>query len=354
MMQQEKREFKLSTTQSIRLILLGAAALFLGLGSLLVVELFARTLAIVFLSITIAAALSPLVEQFAKRVPRNLAIVLVYLALILLLIGTVALIVPSLISQARNLTDRLPEVFNEVEGWIEQQGWINGDTLFDAAVSQIQSIGTDLLLFPVELFSALLDVTLVVIISLYMLLETEGIRRFGLSLFPRPQRQRVWDVATEMLEAAGGFVRGLALNILIIGVITYIGLSVIGVNYALVLGIISGLLEVIPVVGPLIAAVPAIAIALLDSPTTALITALFLFVVQQFEGNILTPNIMHSQAKVSPLLVLIAVFAGSAVGGVVGTLVAIPLVAALRVFVVRVIVPAIRSAGSTPSIVTEE
>lgn len=353
-MQEEKREFKLSTTQSIRLILLGAAALFLGLGSLLLVELFARTLAIIFLSITIAAALSPLVERLAKRIPRNLAIVLVYLALILLLMGTVALIVPSLVAQARSLTDRVPEVFSQIEAWVEQQGWINSDNLFDAAISQIQSIGTDLLRFPVELFSALLDVTLVVIISLYMLLEAEAIRRFGLSLFPRPQRQRVWDVATEMLEAAGGFVRGLALNILIIGIVTYIGLSIIGVDYALVLGIISGLLEVIPVVGPLIAAVPAIAIALLDSPTTALITALFLFVVQQFEGNILTPNIMHSQANVSPLLVLIAVFAGSAVGGVVGTLVAIPLAAALRVFVVRVIVPAIRSAGSTPSVVSEE
>lgn len=348
-MPDQPREIVVPASLWMKLVLIGAAVLFLGLGSLVLVGLFARILALIFLAVSIAAALSPIVEQLQRRIPRTLAIILVYLVLVLLFAGLITLVVPSLVAQAQNLIDRVPEVFDRIETWIGQQGWVSSDSLFDAAVSQIQRIGTEIISFPLTLFSALLDFTLVVIISVYMLIEAENTRRFALSLFPESQRQSADNVATEMLEAAGGFVRGVAINIVIIGTVTYVGLSIIGVDFALVLGILAGLLEVIPIAGPIIAAIPAIAIALLQSPTTAVITAVFVLIVQQFEGNILTPNIMHSQAKVSPLLVLIAVFAGSAVGGIVGALVAIPLVAALRVFVIRVIAPAIRPTSTAAS-----
>src|SRR5690606_15243325 len=107
------------------------------------------------------------------------------------------------------------------------------------------------------------EIVLVIVISMYMLIEVENIRSFGLSLFPIEQRPEVWDVSTEMLGAAGGFVRGVVLNMIIIGTITYIGFSIIGVEFPLVLALISGLFEIIPMAGPLIAAVPAIGIALL-------------------------------------------------------------------------------------------
>lgn len=329
-------------------ILTGAAALFLGLGALFIVGLFSRILAVVFLGITIAAALSPLVHLLERRLPRTLAIVVVYLGILLVIGGLIAVVIPALVNQAQELINNVPELVDRAEQWIEAQPGISNESLFDTLASQIQNVGSVLIQLPTAIFSALLDITLIFTISLYTLLETEKIRQFGLSLFSDQQRDRVNDVVVEMLQAAGGFVRGIALNMVIVGSIAFIGYSLIGVPFALVLAILAGLFEVLPIVGPLLAAIPAIGVALLQSPTTALITAMFVLVVQQIEGNFLTPNIMRGQAKLSPLIVLIAVFAGGAVGGIIGALVSIPLAAALRILVIRVIAPLIRQQG-TPS-----
>ena len=340
--EQEKRPV-VAGLQWLRVILAAAAALFLGLGMLVLTGLLAKTLALVFLAVSIAAAIAPVVALLQRRLPRSAAIILVYVLLALLLLGIIAVIVPALASQMQELVDRFPDLLEQAENWIDEQGWLNDDSIVDGVMSQVQRVGEGVIAFPLGLASALLEIVLVVMISLYLLLETHALRRFVLSLFPSSRQQQVWDVGAEILGAVGGFVRGVILNIFIISVVTFIGFSVIGLEFPLVLAIIAGLFEVIPVLGPLVAAVPAVAIALLDSPTTALITAVFLLIIQQFEGNILTPNVMHQQAKVSPLLVLVAVFAGGTIGGVLGALVSIPLVATLRILMIRVIAPAVRS-----------
>lgn len=119
-------------------------------------------------------------------------------------------------------------------------------------------------------------------------------------------------------------------------------MRVIGVQYPLVLALISASSEPIPVIGPIIGAVPALAVALLDSPTQALIVLAFKVGLQQFEGQLLAPNIMRRQTDVPQLLVLFALLAGTAVGGLLGALVAIPLAGALKVVVMRIIAPALR------------
>ena len=174
-------------------------------------------------------------------------------------------------------------------------------------------------------------------------------RRFVGSLAPEGQQSRLDDILSSALEAMGGYVRGVALNGVIIGVLTYAGMLVIGVDYALVLGLLAGVLEMVPVIGPIVAAVPMVAVALLHSPTQALVALIYVTVLQQAEANLLVPFIMRSQTKVSPLLVIVALVAGSAVGGVLGALVAIPLAAGLRVIVREAVAPAVRGwAGAPP------
>jgi predicted PurR-regulated permease PerM len=142
-----------------------------------------------------------------------------------------------------------------------------------------------------------------------------------------------------------------ALGGLAVGVITYIGLSIIGVQYALVLSLFAGIMEFAPVIGPIIAAIPMLAIALLASPTQFLIVLIFVIILQQVESALLTPNIMKSQTEASPLLVILALVAGHSVGGLLGALVAIPLAASLRVLVTRVIAPGIRRwSGAQPAL----
>jgi predicted PurR-regulated permease PerM len=145
-----------------------------------------------------------------------------------------------------------------------------------------------------------------------------------------------------MAEAMGGYIRGVFIDSLLVGIITYIGLLIIGLDYPLVLAVLSGVLEIIPVIGPLLAGAAMVLVAILQAPDLVLIVLIFAVVLQQVESNIIVPNIMRGQAEVSPVLTILAIIAGERIGGVIGALIAIPLAAALRVFVVEVVAPIIR------------
>ncbi len=139
----------------------------------------------------------------------------------------------------------------------------------------------------------------------------------------------------------------------IIGATTYVGLLVIGVDFPLALGLIAGLLEILPIVGPIIAALPVFAIAILQSPLKALVAMVFIIIVHQLEGNVVVPNVMRSQTNISPLLVLLALAGGFAVGGLLGALTAIPLVTVARILLLEAVAPAVRrwtgAAGPGPA-----
>ena len=137
----------------------------------------------------------------------------------------------------------------------------------------------------------------------------------------------------------GGFVRSVFIDGVVIFIIAYVGLLLIDVDYALTLAVVAGIGEIIPVLGPILVTIPIVAVALLDSPTTALIALIFWIGVQQSETHVLSPNVIHSQTNIPPLLVIVAALVGSSIGGFLGALVAVPLSGALRVLVVRLVTP---------------
>ena len=326
-----------------RLALIGALALLLALGLLEVIEVIARPLALLVAAIVLAEALAPLVDWLAHRLNRTLAIILVYLALLLLATLVGWLLVPTLVAQARDFVPVVLQVIERAQAWIGRFD-LSEDGSLVRGLRGYASRLTDLLLStPMTLASYLLETILVVFMSAYWLAAQPDISRFFLSLFPDAQRRRARSVLEEMGETMGGYVRGVIIDSAIIGVLVYLGLTVIGVEYTLVLALIAGLGEVIPIVGPILAAIPAIAVALLDSPTKALIVLGFYLVVQQVEGNLLTPFIMHSQTDIPPILTLFAILVGGAIGGIFWILIAIPIIGALRVLVLRVVAPAVRA-----------
>jgi predicted PurR-regulated permease PerM len=327
----------------------GAMALILGLGLLWVVSLLAKTLAVIAFGITLAAALAPIANWLDRWLPRALAVVLVYLAVLLALAGVGYILIPTLVDQVQQATTRIPDLFKIVQQWLANRNIEIGSSLISTLTSQLGNVSSALVSLPIAVFSSLFDIVVMFFISIYWLIEAPAIHSFLLSLFPKGRRERVDYVVRRMGREMGGFIRGAVLDGLIIGASTYIGLSLLGINYALVLGMIAGLLEFVPWVGPIIAAVPLVGSALLQSPTKALEALAFVLVLHQFEGNIVLPNVMYTQTAISPLLVLIALLVGGAVGGVLGALVAIPLAAALRVFVREVIAPAARRRTGAPA-----
>jgi predicted PurR-regulated permease PerM len=140
----------------------------------------------------------------------------------------------------------------------------------------------------------------------------------------------------------GGYVRGILIEALLITVIVFVGLWLLGVEYPLALAVLAGIGEFMPYVGPIMAAVPAVLLALLESPTLALIVLGFYVVLQLVEGYLLFPFVVGNQSEIPALLIILGLLAGGAVGGVLGALVAIPLAGALRIVVLRVIAPEIR------------
>lgn len=328
-----------------------AVALIVGLGALQAIRLLALPLAILIFSLTLAAALHPLVSWLEQRMPRLLAIILVYLLMIVLLAGLIWAIVPALVAQVQGLGSLIPDLAERARELIDRwDGSVSGDPFTNTLISQLSSLGPALLRLPLTITSILSGIFLVLFLSFYILLEVSRIQGFILSLFPEERRAHVDAVLIAMAQAMGGYFRGVVLNGIIVGFLTFLGLLIIGVDFALVFGVMAGLFELVPVVGPIVAAVIVVGLTLLQSPGQALAALIFMIILQQVENNILVPHIMRSQTNVSPLLSILAIFAGGAIGGLLGALIAIPIAAALRVLVLRVIAPAIRrQTGAEPA-----
>jgi predicted PurR-regulated permease PerM len=319
---------------------IAGAALALALASLALVWLLAKPLALVIGAIVIASALAPIVSWLEQWMPRAIAVIALYVALLGIVITAGWFIVPMLITQARQFTEQLPNLIAEGRAWIDRMDSAGADQIVSAMQGWLDGAANTLVQLPMRLFSSVIEIILVIFMSAYWLISGPAIRRFTLSLFPPERRDKAARLLEAMAASMGGFVRATILDGIVIGIVVYIGLRIIGVDFPILLALLAGVGELIPVLGPVLASVPAVAVALLDSPSKALIVIIFYFVLQQFESNVLLPNFMRSQADVPPLLSLFAVLAGAALGGLLGAIIALPVAGALRILVIRVLVPA--------------
>lgn len=325
-----------------RISLAGALAIILGIGTLEGLRAFGQPLALLVLALTVASALGPPVALLDRFLPRVLAVVVVYLAFpgILALIGY--LIAPSFVHQLNDVTSRMPDLVDQLRPLLTRLGNLVPSNLSSTLTSRLNSLASSVVSVPVTVVKVLVDLVAILFISIYALLEAERMHRFALSLVPPERQEALGSLLHHMARELGGYLRGAFLDGLIIGLTTYVGLLLIGVDFPLILGLIAGLMEIVPGVGPVIAAVPILVVSLLQSPTKALISLIFMVAVHEFEGSIVFPNVMGSQTSISPLLVLVGLLSGYAGGGVLGALTAIPLVAVGRVLVLDVVAPAIR------------
>jgi predicted PurR-regulated permease PerM len=182
---------------------------------------------------------------------------------------------------------------------------------------------------------------------MYFLTISARLRWFVTSLFPRPQRRRVGMLWCRMGRAMGGYFRGVAIDAVIIGVLTWVALWSLDIEFALPLAVLAGLGEFVPYLGPVVVALPAVAVGLLQSVQQGALVAAVYVVIQQIESHIVTPNVMRTQTDIRPATVIVALVSGYAVAGVLGAIAAIPVFAAARVLLVHVIAPAIRRSART-------
>ncbi len=152
-------------------------------------------------------------------------------------------------------------------------------------------------------------------------------------LFPKDSQDEVEDIILKVEEKLGSWLRGQITLSVTIGLLTWIALTIAGVDYALPLALMAGLLEILPTIGPIIAAVPAIIVALSDDPTKALIVLVIYIVIQLFENHVLVPRIMAKAVGLNPLVVLLGIIIGAKLLGVAGALLSVPFISLITVVV---------------------
>jgi predicted PurR-regulated permease PerM len=181
------------------------------------------------------------------------------------------------------------------------------------------------------IFSQLLSVVFAPILAFYILKDAGLFRAKFLGIFPNSWRGEINSLLRELGDVLERFVLGELLVSAIIGVLTALGMLILGVKFAFIIGLIAGLAELVPYFGPFIGAIPAIGFALLKSQTTAIYAALVILVIQQLEGNVISPAILGGSVGLHPFLVVFALLAGGELLGIWGLILAVPVAAMLRV-----------------------
>ncbi len=320
-----------------------ATALAAALALVWTMQLLARPLALLFAAIVIAAALEPAVSWMDRWLPRGLAAVLIYL-LAAVLVGVILWwVLPTLYRQAMQVFDELPEMIERARRVLDRRAPFMSDEVINSIQSAALGLSSGLLGLPMLIVSAAVEIILVIVLSIYWVVASPALREFFLSLVPSGKREGARSAIEEMGGTMGGFVRATLIDGLIVGVLTYFGMLLLGLRFPLVLALVAGFGELIPMVGPLLGAIPAVLLAFLDGSIIEVVkVAVFFIALQQVENHLLVPYIMKKQAGVPPLLAVFALFAGAWVGGALWALIAIPFAGALRVLVMRVGAPLVR------------
>src|SRR5687767_14097597 len=295
------------------------------------------------MSVLVAIGLAPLagaIERYrlagSRRLPRWAAILIIYLCFLGVLVGVGLLVIPPLITQARELWSALPDMAQRGQQWLIDRGLLAREVSFGESLQRANGQGGSDAVGTVVgavwgFVGGVFGVVTILILAFYLMLDAERFTRTFVRLFPRGERPRVEDGCRRISSKVSAWLGGQLLLAGIIGGTAALGLFLMGVPYFYVLALIAGIGEMIPIAGPLLSAIPAVAVAFTVSPALALGVAVFFIVQQQFENHILVPKVMERQVGVSAVFVIVALLIGGSLLGIVGAILAVPTAAILHV-----------------------
>jgi len=281
---------------------------------------------LIFLSVILLSALLKPVEWLhAKKIPRVVSVLLVYIFVIGLIGLVVSIIVPPLVSQTSDFISRLPQIVGTVNEFLAISK-IPVENLSAIITSQVEGIFTNFISISTVIFSSIFLILTIFVFTFYLLLEWKSFVRLLASPFAGRQEKKIINLVAKVENGLGQWLRGqLALSI-IVGILTFVGLTVLGIPYALPLALVAGIFEIIPIVGPIISAIPAVLVALTIAPVMGLATAALFFIIQQLENNLIVPMVMSKVIGLQPPIVIIALLIGAQIAGIGGAFLAVPTV----------------------------
>ncbi|MDA2922353.1 AI-2E family transporter [Patescibacteria group bacterium AH-259-L07] len=282
---------------------------------------------IVFLAGLVAAIITPAVNYFErKKLPRWLGALIVYIFIILILIGISLIVIPTAVAQANLLSVQLPQLLQSILSKISPEFQSEFLAMFQQWLSKSgPSSGKAFFSFLGSVAGQTISFFMVLVIAFYLSVKKGAVRLFVGSIIPKKYQKFLEHFFKSFQKEIGAWGRGLLLLSLSVSILVYLGLTLLGVQYALTLAIIAGLTEFVPYIGPLLALIPALVIALGQSSTLALLVIILYIIVQQIENILLSPYVMHKALGLDPLIVIIVVLIGAKILGPIGIVLAVPI-----------------------------
>lgn len=331
--------------QVIDLSILTIVKFFLVVIFLFFLYMIKEVLAILFVALIFSSAVDPWVDSLQRiKFPRWLSILLIYIALILLIFFVVYLLIPPLVDQAGQLSNNFPQyfekvgsVFDSLKNYTIQHGLLeNFDKGLEAIRDNLSNVVGSVFSTVFGIFGGIVSFLVVLVITFYLTVEESAIKRTITFILPDKYQPFTLQLINKVQRKIGEWLKGQLILCLIVGLMVYIGLLILGVNYALILGLVAGIGEFVPYIGPVLSSVPAIFIAFSMSPIKALFVLILFVVVQQLENHILVPKVMQKTVGLNPIISVIALLVGAKLAGVVGIILSIPVATALNVIVQEV------------------
>lgn len=329
----EKTNFTIATGSIIKVIVIFALLGFL--------YLIRDIIAIIFISIVVASALDPWIDGLQKRkIPRAVGILVIYLAIIGIISLAIALIVPPIVDQVRQITSSFPDYYDKlVQFYSNFQEFSNRYGVEGSVQNSLNSLsdslaqlGSGIFTASSRFFGGVITLFAVMVIVFYMTIGEAGIKEFFRSVAPSKYQPYLVQKANQVQRKLGQWLRGQLILSLIIFVLTFVGLTLIGVKYALILALIAGITEFIPYIGPIIGAIPAVFLTFADSPIKGLVVVILYLIIQQLENQIIVPKVMQKSVGLNPIVVIIVMLIGAKIAGIVGVILAVPTATIIKIF----------------------
>ncbi len=297
-----------------------------------------KVLLLVFVAVILAAGLQPVIGWIRAHSPigRGPAILVVYGLFLAIVVGMALVVVPAAIAQFDRTLSSLPPFFERARTWaaeIRPSGLGRGITaLIDGAAALIRPTGAgpssgQVVQVGLTVAEALTSILTLLTVVYFWLTEHARLQRYALAFVRQGRRARVRSIWNQAEARLGMWVRAQLILMGAIGLATAIAYTLLGVPSAVLLGLVAALAEGIPIVGPLLGAIPAVVLAATVSPQLAVEVAGVYIVLQIIEGNVLVPLVMRNTVRISPFLVILSILVGATAGGFIGALLAVPIAA---------------------------
>ncbi len=317
---------EVSTSSIMKLVAIVLAVIFIYiLKDVFIVFLFA---------LIIASAIIPFANWLeSKGLPRLFGVLGLYLVFFGMVVLVLSLVIPSIANDLSQLNSTLPKIVDKVSTSLEnvQKGspqyldFISEiQNLLDTFSAYLQQSSQSVIGLIVNVFGGLLSFVAIIISSFYLSVMKKGIESFIHSVVPSDNESYISDLWKRVEAKVGKWLQGQLLLALIMGLIVYIGLSLMGIKFALILALLAMALEIVPMAGPVLAAIPAVFLAFLQSPSLGLWLIVFYVVVQQLESQVLVPLVLGKTTGLNPVVVIIAILVGAQLAGIAGMLLSVP------------------------------